>query len=93
MPRNNVVRLFDQERKRRERIIAAWADTPKRKLARQRNWCYYVLAGFEAVAASTLRPFMSKASYESLVRAIASARYAVDAGYYDKMDALERRRK
>jgi len=89
MPRHkSMLRLVEAAKP-----VHNWEDTPQRKLTRERNWCRYVLAGFEALAHSTLRPFMSRVTFDNLTRAIASARYAVDAGYYDRLDRLNRSRK
>jgi cell division inhibitor SulA len=91
MPRNNnVVRLFSAERTRRE--AQHWEDTPQRKITRERNWCRYLLAGFEALSRVFMRPFMSKHTFELWLRAIDTARYAIDHGYYEKLDRLNRKR-
>lgn len=91
MSKAKVIEMFERvHRAYAAKALGNWADTPQRKLTRERNWCYYVLAGIEATSRSCLRPFMSKASFETWLRAINSARYSVDAGYYEKLDRLNR---
>lgn len=87
MPRkSNVVYLMQEEFKVRTR---QWADTPLRKLARERNWCWYILAGMEALSGHLKRFGLSDPVYRSLLRAIQSARYGVDAAYYERREAIE----
>lgn len=71
-----------------------WEMTPKRRLAIHRNWNYRILACMEALCEGPLQRFgVSQAVRQQLLRAIATARYGVDASYYDQLEELERKEK
>lgn len=75
-----------------QRVKPEWRDTPQRKLARERNWCYYVLAGMEALCWFIHR-FGCPTHAENIRRACRSARFGVDHVYYSKMEKLNKGRK
>lgn len=61
--------------------------TPRQIVTRERNWCYYLLAGMEEVC-KCLERYCRK-DLTQLRAAITSARYSVDAAWYDKCDEIE----
>ncbi len=86
----NVVPLF----KEKQFNYATWQDTPRQRLAVRRNWCCYMINGMLALT-NHIEKFMgkegSKAALENTRRALRSLRYSVDAAYYEKVEAIDRK--
>lgn len=94
--KSNVIQIFESLKKLPEVSWPpkTWEMTPKRKLAIERNWNYRILACMEALCEGPLQRFgVSQAVRQQLLRAIATARYGVDASYYDQLEELERKEK
>ncbi len=81
-----VIKLFTKEDK------VPYKATPRRQLATRRNWCYRMLACMSGFSNWMLKhEWLSEASHASLNRAIQTARYGVDAQWYNKLEELERK--
>lgn len=91
MPKS-LLKLVQTQRIKPEWTVSGWHDTPQRKLARERNWCYYILAGMEALAGVIIR-FGCPTHGENIRRAVRSARFGVDHVYYARMEKLNKARK
>jgi hypothetical protein len=74
-----------------------WNRTPAQKLASERNWCRFMLAGMEALTGyMEKRKWLSASVSTQLRRAITSARWSVEASWdskYNEMVAKERKSK
>lgn len=82
----------------REYVKASgWNQTPARKLASERNWCRFMLAGMEALTGyMEKREWLSASVASQLRRAITSARWSVESSWdskYNDMAAKDRRYK
>lgn len=61
--------------------------TPLQTLATQRNWCYYILAGMDALTEwMHKKNWLTGIAAANLSRAINSARFSVDNQWYAKVD-------
>jgi hypothetical protein len=83
----NVVQLFKDLVPR-----APFIDTPRRKLARERNFCKRILNCIESLGLFMRNnKWLGEAQYLQLIRAVKTASYSVDSNWYEKIEALEKR--
>lgn len=90
-----VIEMFEKvARAYPTKAVGTWHDTPHRRLARERNWCHYVLRGAQVLCIMTLKKYrVSPAAIKRLDDAITSMYFSVDKAYYDHIEQLEERGK
>lgn len=84
MPQSN--RILKLVRKTDIASMRQPGGTPGQIVTRERNWCYYILAGMDGLC-KCLELYCRKPLHP-LREAIKSARYSVDNAWYEKTDEI-----
>jgi hypothetical protein len=95
MAKENVVQITQSAKVKAmlaERMKEYRGHSPLQKLAVERNWCRFMLAGMDGLVHYMYkRKWLNEHTYKSLDRAIVSARYSVDNEWYARVEAMNKR--